>query len=176
LVWLLGWGLSSRWSAATVARESVGSQLAYSVLIWIGAVLLLVLKQPARLLLHPFSQQSTWLDWLGLVLVCCGLGFATWARVHLGKLWSAQITLKQGHQIIRSGPYRIVRHPIYTGILVAIVGTVLIRNTLAALLALPFFITGFVLKLRQEERLLLENFGPAYRAYQADVPPLIPRP
>lgn len=66
------------------------------------------------------------LYWLGLLMVICGLAFAVWARIHLGRNWSGTVTVKEDHELIRSGPYGIVRHPIYTGLLLAIAGTAIV--------------------------------------------------
>lgn len=77
--------------------------------------------------------------------------------------------------MIRGGPYALTRHPIYTGLLLALAGTALARDSLAAVLGLALLVAGFVVKLRQEERLLLERFGRAYQTYRAEVPALIPR-
>jgi protein-S-isoprenylcysteine O-methyltransferase Ste14 len=175
LVWLIGWMLSASWTATTVSRESPGSQISYSVIVWAGAIL--VFAQPTFLgvLLQPLLPPSVAIRWIGATLVAAGLGFAVWARVHLGKLWSSNVALKEDHQLVRSGPYGIVRHPIYTGLLLALAGTVLTRPTFAALLGFALLIASFVLKLRKEERLMGANFGAAYDTYRADVPGLIPR-
>jgi protein-S-isoprenylcysteine O-methyltransferase Ste14 len=108
-------------------------------------------------------------------LCVAGLAFAAWARIHIGRFWSSAVVLKAGHALIRGGPYALTRHPIYTGLLLAVTGTVLARDSIAGLLGWALVLAGFVVKLRQEERLLLEHFGPAYQAYQAEVPALIPR-
>jgi protein-S-isoprenylcysteine O-methyltransferase Ste14 len=117
---------------------------------------------------------STTLSWTGVALVAIGLGFSVWARVHLGRLWSSRVTLKEGHTIVRTGPYGIVRHPIYTGLVVAITGTLLTGITLAALAGVVLITIGFIIKLRQEEQLLTDHFGAAYDAYRAEVRGLIP--
>jgi protein-S-isoprenylcysteine O-methyltransferase Ste14 len=176
IIWLIGWMLSASWTATTVSHESPGSQLSYSVLVWAGA--LLVFARPSFLgaLLQPLLPSSGSIAWIGVVLVAAGLGFAAWARVHLGKLWSSNVALKENHQIVRSGPYGIVRHPIYTGLLLAFAGTVLTRATFAALIGFALLAVSLVLKLRKEERLMSENFGAAYDVYRAEVPGLIPRP
>jgi len=109
---------------------------------------------------------------VGLVVV--GLGFSGWARLHLGRLWSGRVTLKENHEIVRSGPYTFVRHPIYTGLVLAIVGTALTQITLAAIAGLVLATIGLMIKIRQEERLLTEHFGATYESYQRNVRALIP--
>jgi protein-S-isoprenylcysteine O-methyltransferase Ste14 len=103
-----------------------------------------------------------------------GVAFAIWAREHLGKLWSGTITLKEGHRIVQSGPYRLARHPIYTGILTGVVGVVLARGDLASLLALVLFALGVARKIAIEEKLLGSRFGEEYAAYRKKVRAIIP--
>src|SRR5262249_53073807 len=174
-VWLMIWLVTARGTARTVARQSAAARLAHGGLIWSGAALLFV--QPTRLgaLGRPVLEPTECAAWGGVLLAAVGLGFAEWARVVLGRFWSSAVTLKEGHTLIRVGPYALTRHPIYTGLLLAMAGTALARDSLAALLALALIVAGFVVKLRQEERLLLRHFGPAYQAYRDDVPALVPR-
>jgi len=105
-----------------------------------------------------------------------GFAYAWWARIHLGRLWSSTVTLKADHAIVRSGPYALTRHPIYTGLLLAVIATAVVEHTVGAVIGTGFMITGFVVKLRQEEHLLTQHFGAAYDAYRRDVPALVPRP
>jgi len=173
LIWLIGWWVSAAASARTVSRPSASSQLKYSLLTWAGAVLLFMHPRSASGLLQPLVSSSA-LSWTGVALVAIGLGFSVWARVHLGRLWSARVTLKEGHAIVRTGPYGFVRHPIYTGLVIAILGTLLTEITVAAMAGVVLITTGFVIKLRQEERLLTDHFGAAYDVYRAEVRGLIP--
>ena len=103
-----------------------------------------------------------------------GLGFAVWARVEIGRFWSGTVALKAEHALIRGGPYAITRHPIYSGLLLALVGTALTRDTEAAFFGLPLLFAGLFVKAKQEESLLLERFGPEYEKYRAEVPALVP--
>src|SRR3954463_12597257 len=176
LVWLAGWWLGALKSARTVARASPGSQLGYSIFVWIGAALLFFNAVRGGIFSTALYPSSPIVAWTGVGIVALGLSHAVWARLHLGRMWSARGTLKTEHRIIKTGPYNITRHPIYTGMLLAAVGTVLVRDTVAALIGFAFITTGFVLKLRQEERMLTEHFGDDYRLYRREVPALIPRP
>jgi protein-S-isoprenylcysteine O-methyltransferase Ste14 len=175
LAWIASWGLASWWSAKTVRRQSVGSRLAHGVLIWIGGMLLFM--RPRRLgpLWRPLFPASAWTAWAGVVLCAAGFAFTWWARVHLGRNWSGTVTLKADHALIRTGPYALTRNPIYTGLLLALIGSALTRDSLAGLIGLGFLLAGLLVKIRQEERLLLEHFGPAFEAYRGEVPALIPR-
>jgi protein-S-isoprenylcysteine O-methyltransferase Ste14 len=110
----------------------------------------------------------------GTLLLAAGIGFAFWARAHLGRFWSGAVVLKEGHQLVRSGPYAIVRNPIYTGLLVAFLGTALLVGTAVGFAALAAILASFLLKIRAEERLLAEQFGEAFEAYRREVKRLVP--
>jgi protein-S-isoprenylcysteine O-methyltransferase Ste14 len=172
--WLLSWLVAARWSSAIAVRQSGADQVRHSVFIWVGA--LLVFAKPAVLgpLLHPLYPAAPWLIWTGVALAVVGLGATWWARIHLGKDWSAAVTLKENHALVRSGPYALTRHPIYSGLLLAFAGTVLVEDAASAWLGFALVTFGFVLKLRQEERLLTAHFGETYKDYQARVRALIP--
>jgi len=106
--------------------------------------------------------------------VALGIGFAGWARRHLGRFWSSTIAIKAEHALIRTGPYALSRHPIYTGLLLAVIGIALVRGTLGGFAGLALVVLGGLLRMRQEEQLLLKHFGDAYRAYQVEVPAVFP--
>jgi protein-S-isoprenylcysteine O-methyltransferase Ste14 len=98
----------------------------------------------------------------GFAITVTGVALAIWARWHLGENWSATVTLKEGHELIRSGPYHYIRHPIYTGMLVAFAGTVLALGELRGLVSFAIAITSFHSKARKEERFLTQEFGEAF--------------
>jgi protein-S-isoprenylcysteine O-methyltransferase Ste14 len=123
-----------------------------------------------------FLPSSVVWFWIGFVLVASGLGFAVAARVWLGGNWSGVVTLKQDHELIRSGPYRWVRHPIYTGLLVALLGSIIALGEVRGVIALALFTFALLRKLALEERLLAEEFGPTYSRYRREVPRLLPMP
>jgi protein-S-isoprenylcysteine O-methyltransferase Ste14 len=104
-----------------------------------------------------------------------GLALAIWSRRTLGRNWSGRIGLKRGHELVRSGPYALARHPIYTGVIVALAGTALYIGEWRALLALPMFALGFWLKAAREEALLESEFGTEYRDYRCETGMLVPR-
>ena len=114
--------------------------------------------------------------WLGLVLVALGLAFSVAARIWLGRNWSSMVTLKRDHELIRSGPYRWVRHPIYTGLLLAVLGSAIALGEWRGLIALALIIAAFLRKISIEERFLAPQFGAAYRGYRDEVPALLPQP
>jgi len=111
---------------------------------------------------------------LGLAILYGGVALAVWARVHLGRFWSGRVTLKEGHQLIRSGPYAIVRNPIYAGILAMALGSALAEGNAALFLAVGVLLVTFVLKIRAEEKLLSEQFGAEFESYKREVKRLVP--
>jgi protein-S-isoprenylcysteine O-methyltransferase Ste14 len=109
----------------------------------------------------------------GLTLV--GILFAWWARIHLGRLWSGTITRKENHHVVDSGPYALVRHPIYTGLIAAIAATAAAQATVTGLLGAALIAFGLWLKARVEEDFLTVELGAdAYGAYRRRVPMLVP--
>jgi protein-S-isoprenylcysteine O-methyltransferase Ste14 len=111
---------------------------------------------------------------LGLALTLFGLGFAVWARRTLGRHWSGEVTAKVDHELIRTGPYRLVRHPIYTGAILMYVGPALISGRLQGVLALVVVGLAYARKIGMEERNLHALFGPAWEEYRRETKALIP--
>ena len=107
-------------------------------------------------------------------IAVAGLAFAWWARIHLGTLWSGRVTRKAGHRVVDTGPYGIVRHPIYTGLIAAMLATALLRPGPFGIAGIALIALSFVIKYRLEERFLMEELGPEYAAYRKRVPALVP--
>lgn len=174
LVFLAYWWLASRNTAAAERQESFRERMTYQVLMWLGAALFAF----DRLGIGPLGWRLLPDDlatfFAGFGLLVAGLAFAIWARVYLGRNWSGTVTIKVGHELIRTGPYRLVRHPIYTGILIGMLGTAIALGEVRCLVGLVCFLIGFEIKLRREELWLTSQFGDAYRAYQQQVKGLIP--
>ena len=114
------------------------------------------------------------LAWAGTACTAGGLAFAVWARRHLGRNWSAPVTLKANHELVTHGPYAIVRHPIYTGLLLAFAGSALARADVRGVVAIVIVFAALWRKLRLEERWMREKFGPAYDDYARRVRALVP--
>ena len=102
----------------------------------------------------------------GAVLTAVGVGFAIWARHHIGRNWSGQVTIRREHELIRTGPYAHIRHPIYTGLIVAVAGTAIVIGEHRALTALALILLGFTFKGKREESMLENRFGPAFEEYR----------
>ncbi len=176
LAWLIGWLIAARSTAKTVRRETDPSRLAHLLFILAGSTLLFFARgDPSSVLHYPLLPHTAWIGWGGAVLVVLGPGFTAWARVHLGRFWSGGVALKAEHALIRTGPYAKTRHPIYTGLLLALAGTALVHATVGALAGATLIAIGLIIRSHREERLLTEHFGDAYRAYRAEVPAMIPR-
>jgi protein-S-isoprenylcysteine O-methyltransferase Ste14 len=107
-------------------------------------------------------------------MTALGVGFAIWARATLGRNWSVAVTLKVTHELIRSGPYRLVRHPIYTGILIAAVGTAVLSNEVRGVVGVLLIFGAYLTKISKEEELMSANFPQAYSEYKASTWKLVP--
>lgn len=168
IVWLAFWiyWLVSAWGVKRGTWGSGGIRLRI-----LAAILVLALFRFVRP--EDLEVHSTALAALGLAIVLCGLGFAVWARVHLGRNWGMPMSRKEEPELVTSGPYRLVRHPIYTGLLVAVVGTALAINLLALAIAV-IMAALFWHAARVEERNMTAAFPTAYPAYRAHTKMLIP--
>jgi protein-S-isoprenylcysteine O-methyltransferase Ste14 len=111
---------------------------------------------------------------MGLALACAGLMFAIWARRVLGRNWSGEITIKEDHELVRTGPYAIVRHPIYTAFLAMYAGTAIVSGQLHALLGLLVGIVAYLRKTRMEEANLVNAFGKRYNEYRDETWAIVP--
>src|SRR5262245_42875547 len=175
LGWLMSWLAASVWSAPSVKRAGLGDEMAYRLLSAAGALLLFRVFPAADVAGRWQIHMSAAWAWAMASVTLAGLLFTWWARLHLGRLWSGSITRKENHQIIDTGPYSLVRHPIYTGILIAALATALLRASAFALTGLGMISFGLFLKARLEERFLREQLGAhAYDAYAQRVPMLVP--
>jgi len=175
LAWLITWWGAAFWSSRTVNRAGVGRQLLFRALVIAGSL-------PLGMNMSHRPVGPVWwnpalpagLPFIGAALA--GLGFTWWARLHLGRLWSSGVTRKANHRVIDTGPYGIVRHPIYTGVIAAALATAFVPLTPLAILGAGLIAAGFYVKARLEERFLREELGAeAYDAYTRRVPMLIPR-
>jgi len=172
--WLLSWVAASFWSGRTAKRATTWETWAYRVAIFAGALLIAPWTATAlgEKRLWEVGKAGTY-ALLGVMLA--GLLLTWLARIHLGRLWSSAITRKEEHRIVDTGPYAFVRHPIYAGIITALIATAIIEATFVALVGAVLITLGLWLKARAEERFLMEELGPdAYSSYCRRVPMLIP--
>jgi protein-S-isoprenylcysteine O-methyltransferase Ste14 len=175
IVFLAWWIMRAPSAAETAERESFASYISHRALLFSGWLLFaLDTTHPFGVLSRQLWGPSQALAVAGVIIEVIGIGFAIWARETLGRNWSASITFKQDHQLITDGPYRYARHPIYTGVLFAVVGLAQVRRDLASFVALALVTAGFARKMVIEERLMQQHFGAAYEAYRRRVKALIP--
>ena len=172
LGWLAYWTVAAANVKATASEQSWQSRLAYSAPLWLAAFLLL--DRHLGPLSQRFLPSDVWIATLGVIITAAGFAFTIWARVHLGTNWSGAVTVKQSHELVRSGPYALVRHPIYTGLVLAFIGTAIAMGEWRALVAAVIAVASFCYKLGIEERVMLDTFGDAYRDYRRQVRALIP--
>ena len=122
-----------------------------------------------------FLPRYEWIAWAGITLTWVGTAVAIWARYCIGEFWSARVTLKENHQLIRSGPYAYVRHPIYTGMLLGCVGAALVVGEWRGVLAVLLLLAAHSRKALREESLLTKEFGEEYLSYRRSTGFLFPR-
>ncbi len=123
----------------------------------------------------PFVPKIWWLPYFAIALTWIGLAITIWARYHLGRFWSGTVALREEHQLIRSGPYARIRHPIYTGILTMWAGSVLAVDRYRALVVFAVIFAGIIWKARKEEALLAGEFGPEFAEHRRRTGFLFPR-
>lgn len=174
VAWLLYWWASSRNVKPTRRRESFVSRAAHVIPLAVAVWMIAAPKLPGDFLGERFLPAAPLAASVGVATVAGGLAFTVWARICLGGNWSAIVTLKQGHELVRAGPYRFVRHPIYTGLLAAIAGSAIVRGEWRGVAAVVIAFLALWRKLRLEERWLEETFGEAYARYRSEVAALIP--
>jgi len=122
---------------------------------------------------HPLFTPTLILGWAGALLTAIGIGFAIWARVNLGRNWSSRPAMKEHHELVTTGPYAYVRHPIYSGIMLAALGTALTSNIFGIGMSISTSIM-FALRLNKEEKIMLELFPEQYPEYQKRTKRLVP--
>ena len=173
VIFVIYWIIGALRVKAIAENQSYASALAHRLPILFGYWLVIYPNFP-----HALNQQLIPHTQLILAAACglCVLGLiiCIWARRTLAGNWSSDVTFKQGHELIRSGPYRFVRHPIYTGLLVMSIGTALAVGRLHSWLGVVVVAIGFWIKLSQEERLMLRHFPDQYPLYRKQVKALIP--
>lgn len=170
LVWLVAWFKTKR----TQERMDFRSRLLYGIPVFIGSYLLFS-DAFSGWLQERVIPKNVWLEYLAILLTTAGIGVAIWARFYIGENWSSAVSIKVDHQLIRTGPYAWVRHPIYSGILLGMIGTALARREPRGFLAIILFWLGFWIKLRMEEGFMRKTFGEQYQEYSRTTGALIPR-
>jgi protein-S-isoprenylcysteine O-methyltransferase Ste14 len=174
LGWIVSWLAAAFWSNRTEKLALTWNTLLYRVVIVAGAVLMTpwATRRLAATRLWNVGYAGAYAL---AALTLAGILFTWWARIHIGRLWSGSITRKEGHHVVDTGPYALVRHPIYTGLILALLATAAAAATANALAGAVLLSVGFWLKARAEERFLTTELGAdAYGAYRRRVPMLVP--
>lgn len=174
IAWIAYWEFASFGNKPVARRESPASRASHIVPLLLGSVLIAAPRPLSWLAVGVLPVGFT-TYWLGVAMTAAGLGFAVWARLHLGSNWSGTVTLKEDHQLICTGPYRYVRHPIYTGLLLALLGGAVARGDIQGFIGFAICVGALIRKLRLEERWMYEQFGTPYSLYVARTSALLPR-
>ena len=175
LVWCVLWLLMAAWSKPTKRREFTWQRFSHAIPLLIGFMLIYNNEIAWGWLAQRVVPQTPAVAVAGLALVLGGLLFAVWARVVLGANWSGTVTIKSGHDLVRRGPYRWIRHPIYTGILMSMVGTVLLQGEVRAFLGFGLALLALYLKAKREERFLADEFGDGFAEHTKHTGMFLPR-
>jgi protein-S-isoprenylcysteine O-methyltransferase Ste14 len=170
---LLYWLVSAFSVKPVQERKSFAARLAYSIPVLFGGWMFFSGRRwgPLYTMILPQSAETAW---LGAAICVLGLVVTLWARWTLGGNWSSSVTFKQGHELVERGPYRFVRHPIYSGLLLMFLALALRIGDAGSFVALALCFFGFWIKLRMEEALMLRHFPGQYPAYRARVKALVP--
>jgi protein-S-isoprenylcysteine O-methyltransferase Ste14 len=170
----LSWLAAAWWRNPLDAQVGTKREIPYRIVLLVGGLVLLV---PAHGYSGPWRLWPVTRDeaWVCAALIAVGFAFSWWARIQLGALWSGPITKRANHRVIDTGPYAIVRHPIYTGILLSIYATAAVKGTAFGIAGASIITLGLWMKARLEERWLGQALEPgAYEAYRRRVPMLLP--
>ena len=171
--WGLSWLAAGWWSGPTVSAPVAGQELLTRLPLVFGLLLLFGFYPWAASIELPLWHIGTATGWALVAIATLGFLFAWWARLHLGHLWSSRITRKADHRVVDSGPYGLVRHPIYSGIIVAGLATAALRGTVLAFVGAAIMTLSWYLKARLEEQFLRDELLD-YDAYARRVPMLLP--
>lgn len=173
VVWAI-WAVSAFTSKRTVRRQS-GAYRWLELLALLGSFELSFNTRLRRgLLAWRFAPDWVSLPWIGFAIEVAGVAFAVWARYCIGRNWSSDVTIKEDHQLMRGGPYAIVRHPIYAGFVLAMAGTAMAIGEVRALIGVPLLLLVWHHKAVREEQFMLQQFGDEYERYRREVKGLIP--
>jgi len=171
VLWLI-WALRTK---PTRSREGLVSRLSHRLPIIVALVLMFTPYAAKGWLQFPLFSKDFWVQLLGVSLTLTGLLFAVWARLYLGGNWSSAVTVKVGHELVRGGPYRWVRHPIYSGLVLAMLGTAIANREVRGVIALVLMFVALTIKSRTEERAMTSTFGEEYEEYSRNTGGILPK-
>jgi protein-S-isoprenylcysteine O-methyltransferase Ste14 len=171
ILWVI-WAFKTK---ATQTHETLGSRFSYVIATVAAFYAMFSSDVPLGWMHIRIIPREPWIEAAGITLTVVGMAFAIWARAYLGGNWSSNVTVKVGHQLVRTGPYRWVRHPIYSGLILAMIGTALNRRQVRGIVAVALLWVGFTIKSRIEERFMTATFGPEYDEYRLSAGAIVPR-
>jgi protein-S-isoprenylcysteine O-methyltransferase Ste14 len=174
IAFLIFWRIKAANTKSTQRLEPAASGILRLLIILVAIVLLSTTWIPLPWLYRPVWRAGFWPFWLGAAVTVSGLLFAVWAREHLGRNWSSQVSIKQDHELITTGPYAVVRHPIYTGILVGFLGLAIALSEVRGFVVFVLFFLVFWAKLSKEEQWMRSQFGETYAKYVHRTAALVP--
>ena len=177
VVWIaffVYWQIKAANTKTTQRLEPAASRILRAFIFLIAIVLLVTTRIPLPWLYLELWPVGLWPFWLGAAVNIAGLLFAVWARGYLGSNWSRSVTIKQDHELITTGPYAVVRHPIYTGILTGFIGMAIAISQVRGFIVFMLFFLAFWMKLRMEEKWMRSQFGEAYATYVRQTAALVP--
>jgi protein-S-isoprenylcysteine O-methyltransferase Ste14 len=175
IVFVVYWFYSARQLKTVKRREPYAERIVYLALMASAYFLVLNDQISVGRLAKRFVPDAPWIGATGVAITAAGVALAIWARRHLGQNWSATVTLKEGHELIRSGPYGRIRHPIYTGMLIAFAGTALALGEYRGLLGFAVATSTFFFKAKKEERYLVQEFGDRFQEHTRHTGMFLPK-
>jgi protein-S-isoprenylcysteine O-methyltransferase Ste14 len=176
IIFFIYWRIRAFNTKTTQRIEPLASRILRIFICLIAVALLIITPKyvPLPWLYHQLWPTGLLPFWLGAAITIAGLLFAVWARQYLGRNWSSSVTIKQGHELITTGPYAVVRHPIYTGILTGLLGVAIAMSQVRGFIVPALFFLAFWLKLRREEQFMRSQFGDVYTTYAHHTSALVP--
>jgi protein-S-isoprenylcysteine O-methyltransferase Ste14 len=174
IAFILYWRIKAADSKAAQRLEPAAPQILRALTFLIVIVVLSTTLIPLPWLYRQLWPSGIWSFWIGAAVTLVGLLFAVWARRHLGSNWSQAVTVKQGHELITTGPYALVRHPIYTGILTGFLGTAIALSQVRGVIGFVLIFVALWAKLRTEEEWMRSQFGETYETYAHETAALVP--
>ncbi len=167
------------WAGASTAKqnartEPVLSRLVHLVIMIVAFAMLFYPPLRVGVFASRWLPDSAITGYAGLAITLGGAVFAIWARLYIGRNWSVNVTVKQDHELVRGGPYAVVRHPIYSGLLLAVLGTAVAFGEVRGLIAFVMALIGWRMKSLVEEKFMAEQFGAEYEKYRREVKALVP--
>ena len=175
MIWAIWWLAMAFFSKSTKRRESVIQRIEHLVPAFLGFLLIFRTDFAGAWLVRPVFSANSLLLLICVVATILGLLFAVWARLTLGSNWSGTVTIKTNHQLIRRGPYRWIRHPIYTGMLAALLATAIAQGLLSGLVGFAFASLALYRKARREEKFLAQEFGEGFMEHRQHTGMFLPR-